>query len=497
MAPRATFARIATGTDVAERWGVIIDTQPNTPSSEPIAAPDPFAALIERWFVTYNPVYLASAALVLGGLWLVGRDFLERRVLGGLGVSIIAELYALALIGGAAILHRAGQRRPAVMLGLLAALYQCDLTLTVEMCAYLGRLGWLGSVGWIVLFVAKLGMLGAALGLRLSRSALLVPSLGAAAIGLGPQLLPHLLRDARGAVVGIAVLAIGAAGATTARSIACDTGFDVRGRRAIRGLWWLGGAAGLAHVAYWGGQGVPLVPTVIALALLATRALQREHHVWAVVLGLLALTAWAAPSAHLGVTALMAAGVLALRALRSPVPATDAPRVVTPPYRGATEAVEASTITELAAPIATFVAAPFDERARLLLGAAACAHLGLTVTLSPARWPGVAWPEHQLLLDVALAAVCALAAWRWRRWRALTTLVPASAHLAACHGWLAWPTTALGWGGSAIGLGFVSLAAAIGVSLWSQRRMSHDRSSTARTTADYAAACAASPPSPS
>ena len=47
----------------------MIDPHPSTlPDTSPEAAPpppDPFAALIERWFVTYNPVYLSSAALVL------------------------------------------------------------------------------------------------------------------------------------------------------------------------------------------------------------------------------------------------------------------------------------------------------------------------------------------------------------------------------------------------------------------------------------------------
>ena len=55
----------------------------------------------------------------------------RRRALsyGPLRVAAIAEVYAVALIGGAALLMRIGQRRPAVMLALLTALYQCSLTL--------------------------------------------------------------------------------------------------------------------------------------------------------------------------------------------------------------------------------------------------------------------------------------------------------------------------------------------------------------------------------
>lgn len=89
----------------------------------PDAAADPFRQFLHTTFVTYNPIYLASAALVLAGLWLVSHDLATRGGLYGLGVSGIAELYAIALIGSAAILFRTGQRRVAVMLGLLAAVY--------------------------------------------------------------------------------------------------------------------------------------------------------------------------------------------------------------------------------------------------------------------------------------------------------------------------------------------------------------------------------------
>jgi hypothetical protein len=46
-----------------------------------------------------------------------------------LGLAAIAEVYAAGLILGAAFLVRRGSPRPAVMLGLLAILYQEDLTL--------------------------------------------------------------------------------------------------------------------------------------------------------------------------------------------------------------------------------------------------------------------------------------------------------------------------------------------------------------------------------
>ena len=87
--------------------------------TEPASREAALRALLEEWFVTYNPLPLASAALVLGGLWIASREVAMRGVVGALGVSAIAELYSLALIAGAWVLRAHGHRRSAVMLGLL------------------------------------------------------------------------------------------------------------------------------------------------------------------------------------------------------------------------------------------------------------------------------------------------------------------------------------------------------------------------------------------
>ena len=54
-------------------------------------------------------------------------------------------------------------RRPAVLLALLTVLYQGDLTLHTETCAYLGGVGIFASVAWLAMFVAKLYALAWAL----------------------------------------------------------------------------------------------------------------------------------------------------------------------------------------------------------------------------------------------------------------------------------------------------------------------------------------------
>ena len=97
------------------------------------ATPGYWQRLSYRWFVEYNPLYLLSAALVLGGVTLVTRGLANSASAFELvGVGAIPELYAALLIAGAALLTRAGTRRPAVLLALIAILYQGDLTLHTE-----------------------------------------------------------------------------------------------------------------------------------------------------------------------------------------------------------------------------------------------------------------------------------------------------------------------------------------------------------------------------
>ena len=75
--------------------------------------------LLHRWFIEYNPFYLLSATLVLAGMIVWSHGVAEQGSLyGSFGIAAVAEVYAAALIGGAALLMRIGQRRPAVMLAL-------------------------------------------------------------------------------------------------------------------------------------------------------------------------------------------------------------------------------------------------------------------------------------------------------------------------------------------------------------------------------------------
>ena len=160
--------------------------------------------LLYRWFVEYNPLYLVSAMLVLGGTILTSRGLAtEGSLYGPLGVAGIAEVYALALIGGAALLTRIGQRRPAVMLALLTALYQCDLTLHTETCVQLGLAGTCAAAVWLALFALKLFALGWAMKVRVSLGAFGTAMLGASTLVIGPYVIEHARYEQAGAFLAV------------------------------------------------------------------------------------------------------------------------------------------------------------------------------------------------------------------------------------------------------------------------------------------------------
>jgi hypothetical protein len=118
-------------------------------------AESPLRRVAYRWFVEYNPLYLVSATLVLAGCFLLSSGVAPHGDFApSIEVALIAEAYALSLLGGAALLTRIGQRRPAVMLALLFVVYQWDLTLHTETCAYLSSGGKWAAGGWFAIFVA-------------------------------------------------------------------------------------------------------------------------------------------------------------------------------------------------------------------------------------------------------------------------------------------------------------------------------------------------------
>jgi hypothetical protein len=85
-----------------------------------------------RWFVEYNPLYFASALCVFAGVWLVADGLPVDRFSSKAAVVAVTEAYQLLLIAGAWLLLRAGQRRPAAILGLVALLFALDVAFNGE-----------------------------------------------------------------------------------------------------------------------------------------------------------------------------------------------------------------------------------------------------------------------------------------------------------------------------------------------------------------------------
>lgn len=413
----------------------------------------PFRALLHRWLVEFNPLYLLSAALVLAGTFLCSRDLAESGSLHGpLAVAGIAELYAVALVGAAAVLVRLGHVRPAVMLGLLTVLYQSDLTLHTETCANLGVAGTWAAGGWGLLYGAKLFGLARALRLRLSRDAVATALVAGAGLAIGPFLLHDLAPGVRGALVAVWVFTLASLQRTAVVSsrVPLDAWGDTVLRRAVRATWGLSAALLAGHVLFWSAsQRIELFAVVPVLPLLVLRSLRSERRVWVVTVALLGVVAVAAP-AMLGVVAALAAVSLLLRAF-APVftPEVPAPttRVPAQPYRAGTVPEEV-----VAAP-AVVPIVDVAEAHRLAAGALGTAWLAAWTF----GWSGGALPEHVLSLDLALALVAVLLAWRRRAPAAAFPAVAVWAHLVVAKELVPTPRSSFEWGATALALGFVLL----------------------------------------
>jgi len=434
------------------------------PSNDGPIADETAAALrrvLHRWFVQYNPTYLLSAVLVFAGCFLWSRGAVREESLGStLGIPLVAEVYAASLIGGAALLTRIGQRRPAVLLALIAIVYQWDTTLHTEACAYLGAIGVAASGAWFALFVGKLAALGWALRVRFTRPLVGGAVLAAASLTLIPWLVRQVGANGGGALLAVVVFALGSRD-VVARSESVGP-LDARGqtvlRRVSRAAWIMSGALVSLHGAmWWMSSDLPLSAALLALPLLAVRRVRSEALTWGLVLVTLALAAIVRPEAFF-VTALLAAVALALRGLapRLPLVAVARPteeRPVSEPYR-APEAGElhARAFVHVARPLAA------GERARALAGSLFAAYLGAWTF----RWSGGDWPAHVVVLDVALTLVVALAMWKTRaRGSLLVPLLASYAHAALRAHLVPIPRSGAAWGETIVGLGFALLAASL------------------------------------
>lgn len=420
----------------------------------------PLERLLHRWFVEYNPLYLLSATLVLGGTFVASRGLEAESAYGGLVGSLIAEVYSAALIGAAALLHRIGQRRPAVMLALITLLYQGDLTLHTETSANLGAVGAIASLAWLALFGGKLAALGRAMRVRIPRSAFGTAVAGASGLALLPWALPRLEPRAGAALVMLWVF--GLAASYRPASVESVVPLDAWGatvlRRTTRAAWAMWSALLVLHAGFWSlqlrldvGAILPVVPL-----LLVARLAQTERRTWIVVVTTLALTALVMPASFAAV-AFIAGLVLAVRAksaLAAIETTTRERAAAVSPYRVGGRATVERTERVL---VPTEGQASFQ---RLAVGAGSCLYLALAT----AGWAGGPLPEHVLAYDVVAAVVALVAALRFHVRAALTPLAIGAGHFVVSARLVPAPKGALQWGGAAIALGFALLLASVAVS---------------------------------
>ncbi len=428
--------------------------------TDPQEDPKPtWKALFHRWFIQYNPLYLVSATLVLVGVTLLMQATASQgRVFGQLSSTVVAELYAWALIGSAALLVRRGLWRPAVMLALIIALYQCDLTLQTERSVYLGGPGVLATVLWLVSFGLKLRALAGAMKIRLSRSAFGVPLLGAAGLASIPWICRLAPSDVATPLVGILVFWILAAGLWTFRRIEsrhlhASWGRTVM-RRALRAVWVGWAVALVGHVLFTGEYGPAFDPTiVVSIAfVLPMRAFRTESRVWAASAATLAVVALVGPQ-HFAATTVMVGTVLALRAFRTPTLLSRQAQLVDDPYRFIDEPPRWPTWT-----LARSSPAAFE---RLLAGAWTCLYLAIWT----AGWDGGPWPHHTLWLDAAFVGSALWWTVRRRTSCLLLSTVASAGHWVVVDRVLPTPQSTLQWSLTTIALGFAMLAVALGVSV--------------------------------
>ncbi|HZE99717.1 MAG TPA: hypothetical protein VE981_22110 [Planctomycetota bacterium] len=150
-------------------------------------------AAVHRAFVEYNPLYFASALCILAGVFLVARELPQDAFASKASIVASTEIYQFLLIAAAAVLLRAGLRRPAAILGLMCLVFMLDVAMNAER------------------MLSHVGLLSLAPGMR-ARKAVPVSVLLALA---GPLKLYFLavvfrLRGARGPLVvtGLALLAL-------------------------------------------------------------------------------------------------------------------------------------------------------------------------------------------------------------------------------------------------------------------------------------------------
>jgi len=149
--------------------------------------------LLHYWFVQYNPLYCFSALCVLCGTFLVtnGLETIGWEQ-GQILLTIVIQAYEILLLISTALLFRvAGQRRPAVILGIVEVFFLFDPTFQTMTIAHLGTTGLVMSTAWVVMVLVKLEILAWIFRLKTSPTALILPALAAVGVAGMPYALGY------------------------------------------------------------------------------------------------------------------------------------------------------------------------------------------------------------------------------------------------------------------------------------------------------------------
>jgi hypothetical protein len=277
--------------------------------------------ILHRWFVQYNPLYFASALLVLGGLFLVAGGLGVDDIGSHTAVAAIAQLYQFLLLGAARLLvSRPCGRRPALLLGLVTLVFLFDGALCSERLASAGRAALPVAAALGVLDVAKLALLCRLFRLRGADGSFAV----AASALFALPVLPHLVDAAGGRDVVRDALHLGLSSAGAAMfawallrrrgwwsELVTDDWSATVLRRLETVLPFVVTGMSVVHVMAWSAYlSVPLSPAhgapwiLVAGAALAVRLARAERP------GLAELAAWAASGGALLAAAFPARGLV-------------------------------------------------------------------------------------------------------------------------------------------------------------------------------------------
>jgi hypothetical protein len=194
------------------------------------------------------------------------------------------------------------------------------------------------------------------------------------------------------------------------------------------------------------------VVVVPVAALLIARRAASEGVVWVVVATLLVVVGIVAPSMF-ALFAMLSAITLALRAYARFWTTVEREQPNAPgPYRMGNETAAGARRYE-------YVQIPLTAaaKARHLTGALGALYLSLWTV----NWHGGGFPAHSIAADVAVLVLAIGLALRLKQWITIAVPTVGGAHAIVLSGIIPTPHTTLGWGSSALVLGFALLLAGL------------------------------------